>query len=71
MAKTKPTDCPVSTVLKLKIKESGRTWYRIAKDIGVEPDVISRFIKGQRGLRLDTVDRLAAYFHLKLSAGEH
>ena len=46
---------------------SGLALLRIAADTGVERASISRFVRGERSLRLDMADKLAAYFGLKLT----
>lgn len=56
----------MSEVLRQAIRESGLALLRIAADTGVERASISRFVRGERSLRLDIADRLAAYFGLTL-----
>ena len=65
MAKRKPKT--VTDQLKRAIADSGLTLYRIAKDSGVPLPVLYRFMAGEQGLTLVTVDKLAAYLKLKLS----
>ncbi len=60
----------ISDQLKSAIKASGLTIYVIAKASGVDPGMISRFMQGERTLRLTTVDRIAATLGLSLSGGE-
>lgn len=45
--------------LKTAIAESGLTPYRIAKDAGLAPIVMTRFINGERGISLETADKIA------------
>ena len=56
--------------LRRAIRESGLALLRIAADTGVERASISRFVRGERSLRLDMADKLAAYFGLKLTRTE-
>lgn len=56
----------IAKKLKNKILKSKQTRYRIAIDSGVDHAVLRRFVKGERGIKLDTADRLAKYFKLKL-----
>jgi plasmid maintenance system antidote protein VapI len=57
----------ISDQLRAAIQNSGKTAYAVAKVAGVDPGVVQRFVKGERGLTLDTVDRLAAALNLELS----
>ena len=52
--------------LKRAIVDSGLTHYRIAKDAGVTPDVIDRFVRGERDLRLETAGKIASVLGLSL-----
>ena len=58
---------PLSDSLRGKITGSNLTVNEIARQSGVPQPVLSRFINGKRSLRLETVDRLANYFGLRLS----
>ncbi len=44
----------------------GITRYRIAQDSGVNHTVLSRFLSGERSIKLETVDLLADYLGLEL-----
>jgi hypothetical protein len=39
----------------------------LARDSGVDRSVLSRFIRGERGMKLETADQLAALFRLRLT----
>jgi transcriptional regulator with XRE-family HTH domain len=56
----------LTDVLRAAVEESGLTQYRIAKDTGIAPTSLMRFIRGQTSLRLDKADALAAYLGLEL-----
>ena len=52
--------------LKDAINASGKTIYRIGKDAGVKPDVIARFVRGERDIRAATFERIALALGLEL-----
>jgi plasmid maintenance system antidote protein VapI len=45
--------------LRKAVQESPKSVYQIAKDAGISQIVISRFLSGERDIRLATADRLA------------
>jgi hypothetical protein len=49
------------------IAQSGATLYRIAKDSGLSYDAVYRFAYKQRGLTLESADKLAAFFEMRLT----
>jgi plasmid maintenance system antidote protein VapI len=57
----------LSEQLRAAIANSGKTHYRLAKDSGVAPHVIDRFVSGERSLNLATADKLAAVLGLALT----
>jgi plasmid maintenance system antidote protein VapI len=60
------TMATISETLRQAVRDSGLPLQQIAEAAGVERASLSRFIRGQRTLRLDMADRLAAYFGLQL-----
>lgn len=40
------------------INKDGRTGYALAQASGIDASVLSRFMRGERGLNLDTAERL-------------
>lgn len=60
----------VSETLKSTIQtriDDGLTVYRIAKDAGVDPGVVSRFLSSERQeIRSSTIDKLAESLGLEL-----
>lgn len=59
----------ISDQLRAAIADAGRagvTRYRISKETGVDQAALSRFVHGNQGLDLSSVDRLAAYLGLRL-----
>src|SRR5438045_1375019 len=49
----------ISDALRAAIKISPKSVYQICKEAGISQIVISRFLSGQRDIRLATADRLA------------
>ena len=56
----------VSEQLRRAVDASGKSRYRICKDLDISETTMSRFMSGQRGLSLRLVDRLCAYLGLEL-----
>lgn len=56
---------PLTQQLRAAIAGSGMSGYRLAKESGVAEVVIWRFMKGQRDLRMATVDRLGRVLGLE------
>jgi transcriptional regulator with XRE-family HTH domain len=57
----------VSGRLRAAILAAPVSRYRIAQEAGVDEAALSRFVRGQRGLDLSSVDKLAAYLELELA----
>ncbi len=57
----------LSEELRTAIRQSGKSVYEIAKQSNVSPIVISRFLSGERDIRMATADRLAESLGLTLS----
>ena len=56
----------ISDTLRRAIADSRETPYRIAKEAGLSQAVLSRFIREQRALNMENLEKLAAYFGLSL-----
>ena len=56
----------VSDQLREAIQRYG-TVYALSRDSGISQPVIGRFLHGQRGLKLATVDRLCEFFEMHLT----
>ena len=54
--------------LRQAIADSGKSRYAISKATGVPQSVLSKFVHGQPGLDLETIERLAAYFGMRLGS---
>ena len=59
----------LSEDLRLAIRRSGKSIYQIAKAANVSQIVVSRFLTGERDIRMETADRLAEVLDVKLTAG--
>jgi DNA-binding phage protein len=59
----------VSEQLRKAIEGADDTYYRIAKDAGVDWGTLQRFVTGERAnIRIDTVDKLCEALGLELRA---
>lgn len=56
----------LSEQLRRAIIESPFTQYRIAKELGIYPSTLNRFVHGHRGLPLNLIDRLGELLGLRL-----
>ena len=56
----------VSQQLRDVIDSRGLTPSAVAKEAGIDPGMVARFVSGERDLRLATVDRIAAALGLRL-----
>jgi transcriptional regulator with XRE-family HTH domain len=56
----------ISDDLREAIKNSGQTCYALAKQAGVDPAALRKFVDGKRGLSLDTFDPLAEVLGMAL-----
>jgi transcriptional regulator with XRE-family HTH domain len=56
-----------SDQMRRTIEESGITRYQLSCKTGVDQSALSRFVKGQRGLQLDAIDRIAEVLGWSLS----
>lgn len=52
--------------LRTAILDAPVSRYRMARETGVSESILSRFVRGERGLDLTSIDRLAAYLGLDL-----
>ena len=49
------------------IKASGQTCYRISKGAKIAPSQLSRLLTGERGLSVESLERLADYLGLEIT----
>jgi len=57
---------PITETLRSAIKASRLTHYRLAQQAGIRPQQLDYFMSGQRGLRIETIDKLAPVLGLEL-----
>lgn len=68
-AEPEASECgALSNVLKAAIQTSSKSVYQICKDAGVSQIVVSRFLSGERDIRLATADRLAEALGLTIDS---
>jgi transcriptional regulator with XRE-family HTH domain len=58
----------LSQSLKDALRTSDKSMYQIAQDAGVSQIVLSRFLSGERDIRMATADRLAEALGLTLNS---
>ena len=66
MAKRQKPPKTISEQLRRFIKDSGLSTYQLERETGVHNSVLSRFLRDERGLRIETVDALAEFLKLRL-----
>jgi plasmid maintenance system antidote protein VapI len=64
------THVKLSDQLRRAIDTAGMSRYAIAKAIGLDHSVMSRFMAGTSGLSVDTIDRLGKLLDLKIVSGK-
>lgn len=67
LATKRPARPSISDQLRQAMSESGLSAYRLAAESGVNVAAVLRFMSGERSLRLESVDRLAAVLGLELA----
>ncbi len=55
-----------SDQIRRAIGDSGETRYRIAQETGLNEAALGKFFHGERGLSLDSLDKLAEYLGLEV-----
>lgn len=58
----------MSDQLRRAIRDSGLSVYAISKGSGVSQPVVARFSTGQRDIRMETADKLFAFFQMRATA---
>ena len=56
----------LSEQLRQAIRDCGESRYALSKRTGIDQSTLTRFMSGERGLRLDVVDILAEALALEL-----
>lgn len=70
MPKKKPHPPLVSEQLRTIIENCGESRYAISKATGISQQTLSRFVNGERGLPMSTLDRLGEHLDLELRVRE-
>ena len=60
----------LSDQLRQAVENCGQTRYAIGKATGIAESTLSRFMAGERGLPMKTLDKLADYLDLDIIAGK-
>lgn len=60
-----PEPGAISDSLRAALQASPKSVYQICKDSGISQIVVSRFLSGERDIRLATADRLAKVLGIK------
>ncbi len=68
MGMTKKQAKQFSDEIRAAVESCGMTRYRIAKETGIDAAVLCRFVQGQVGLSMDTLDKLAECIGLRIVA---
>ena len=56
-----------SEQLRQAIENSGLTRYQISKETGIHQSILGRFVHGEMGLAMETIDRLCEFLGLSIS----
>lgn len=60
----------LADVIRNSIRCSSQSQAEIAENTGISTGIISRFMRGERSINLDTAEKLAAYLRLELRMKE-
>jgi ribosome-binding protein aMBF1 (putative translation factor) len=69
MDKSKKRKRPMTVCDQLReaIRSSGWTHYRVGKQAGIKPEIVTRFAKGERDIRAETFAKIAAALGMELA----
>jgi hypothetical protein len=59
----------LSDEIRKAVESCGESRYRIWKATGIAEGTLSRFMSGERGLPMKTLDKLAEYLDLHITTG--
>lgn len=69
MKNTKPKTLPAfSDQIRQAVTDCGFSQYAISKRTGISKSTLCRFMNGDRGLPMNTLDELAAFLRLEVSS---
>jgi hypothetical protein len=60
---------PLSDQIRQAVARCGHSRYAISQATGIAESTLSRFVAGERGLPMKTLDKLAAYLDLHIATG--
>jgi len=66
MARKNPKNIKLSDQIRQAVESSGISQYRLSKEVRISKTSLSRFMRGERGLTLKAVDRLADFLGLAI-----
>ena len=64
MAKRRST--PMSDQLRKAITKAEYSRYRLSKETGIDQSVLSKFVRGERGISLEAIDKLGEFLNLQI-----
>jgi plasmid maintenance system antidote protein VapI len=67
--KTKRPKTDFAGILRAALTASDQSLYRVSMETGIGQDVLSRFVREERGLSLETASRLAMHLGYQLKRG--
>jgi len=67
----KQSSSSLADTIKQAVAATGKSVNAAASESGVPQAVLQRFVTGQRGITLDTAERLCAYLNLELRAAKN
>lgn len=65
-----PTKQKLSDQIRSAVRDCGRTQKLVCEKTNIDRAALSRFVRGERGLSLDGIDRLATFLGLRLANPE-
>ncbi|MGD9765992.1 MAG: helix-turn-helix domain-containing protein [Candidatus Binatia bacterium] len=57
----------LSEQLRNAIRESGMSLHDLSNEVGISGGILSRFMRAERSMTLETAEKLCAFFGLELS----
>ncbi len=66
----KKTKQKLTDQLRGAVADSGRTLGEFSRDTGIDKSALSRFVNGERGLSMESLDTIGDYLGLRVVAGK-
>ena len=66
----KKTKQKLTDQLRRAVADSGRTLGEFSRDTGIDKSALSRFVNGERGLSMESLDTIGYYLSLRVVAGK-